>query len=281
MINVRCIRCGVVNVVADEVCKVCGAELAQPFRGPVNEPKLYQPQPRLNDLIKPFKRMSDVLVPTINLFANNVWLITKIVFVIVAPFETFKVFSFHNTARDLQLAIGLFVLDLACKALIAPALIYALMTVIKTGDAPGVTESYRFGIMKLPKLAASAAVAGLLQMLGFCLLIIPGVIIGLALELVYPIAVLENRSVSDTLRRSRDLTQGYRRDIFFAGLVLMVLVSFIDVPLSMFFPVSAVWPLALLSAIIQDVLKQATTVLSLVIYLSILRTLESGQSVIK
>jgi uncharacterized protein UPF0259 len=267
---------------ADEVCKVCGLELPQPFHGPTPQPAPGQTQQRITKLIRPFNGLTDALSPTINLFAKNLWPITKIVFVIVAPFEIFKVLSFGDIQHDWQLAIGVFVLNLATSVLIAPALIYALMTVIRTGEAPGVAESYRFGVLRLPKLMLCAVTAWFLQTLGLLLFIIPGIIISLALTLVYPIAVLENETVFDTLRRSRELTRGHRAKIFLAVFIMLVLVSIITVPLSVFFPLGKTgWPIVVTAAIIDDILKQSTTVLSLVIYLSILRTLESGQSVIK
>lgn len=37
MTNIKCNLCGAVNGVADEVCKVCGAELKSPFS--YNEPQ--------------------------------------------------------------------------------------------------------------------------------------------------------------------------------------------------------------------------------------------------
>jgi hypothetical protein len=281
MVNVRCIRCGVVNPVSDEVCKVCGADLAQPFRGPAYQSTSAQTHHRTTKLIRPFNGVTDVLSPAIQLFAKNLWLITKLVFVIVTPFEIFRVLSFPNET-DWQLRIGLFVLDLTCNVLIAPALIYALMVVIRTGEAPGITESYRFGVLKLPKLILCATTAWLLQMLGLLFFIIPGIIISLSLQLVYPIAVLEKGTISATLRRSRDLTRGHRGEIFIAVLLMMVLVSIINLSLSAFLHwTDSLWALTVIAAIVNDILNQTTTVLSLVIYLSILRTLESGQSVIK
>jgi hypothetical protein len=41
------------------------------------------------------------------------------------------------------------------------------------------------------------------------------------------------------------------------------------------------WPLQVLAEIVSDILAQGATVLSLVIYLGILRTLESRQSLIE
>ena len=101
------------------------------------------------------------------LFTKNFWLITKIVFVIVAPFELFKVMSIGDVADDWQLTFGVFLLELMCKVLIAPALIYALMKVMQTGVAPGVNESYRWGFSKLGKLGVCAVISWLLQAVGY------------------------------------------------------------------------------------------------------------------
>jgi len=43
----------------------------------------------------------------------------------------------------------------------------------------------------------------------------------------------------------------------------------------------AFWPLTVAAQIVSDIFARALTVLSLVIYVGILRTLESGQSVIE
>jgi len=68
-------------------------------------------------------------------------------------------------------------------------------------------------------------------------------------------------------------------NILFTGFVMGLLVGLISLPV---LGVSAVllaqgitfWPLYAAAAILSDILEQSTTVLSLVIYLSILRTLE-------
>lgn len=92
MTNVNCNLCGAVNGVADEVCRVCGAELQQapPFDSDD------QNAPRLPLNIPPFNGAGDVIGPTISLFTRNLWLIIKIVFVIVAPFEVFRALRRSN-----------------------------------------------------------------------------------------------------------------------------------------------------------------------------------------
>src|SRR6185312_5914626 len=95
MTNARCIRCGTVNLVVDESCKVCGADLRPEIFEEDFRPRAgWDPSPRVyTDNIPLFDGSSDGIGPTFHLFKKNFWLITKIVFVIVAPFEVFKTLS--------------------------------------------------------------------------------------------------------------------------------------------------------------------------------------------
>ena len=283
MSSITCAHCGVLNAVADEVCGTCGAELEIVTSSFVDEDHEWQPTTNPHSPIPgihSFDGVSDVVGPTIKLFSRNLWLITKIVFVVVAPFEVFKVMSFSGLEHDWQLTAGTFLLGLVCKILIAPALIYALMKTIQTGVRPGINESYRWGLTKLGKLAVCAAIAWVLQALGYMFLIIPGIIIGLAFEVVYPIAILEKGSVAEVLRRSSELTRGHRLKILAAEIVMGFLLGIINVPAGFLTVENAgVAPAAVVAAIVVDITEQVTTVLSLVIYLSILRTSRFGQSI--
>ena len=277
MTDTNCVRCGIVNRLSNEVCIACGADLQILKPPPVRESALdWQPLTEPDDPfpgIYPFRGVGDILSPTIDLFTRNLWLITKIVFVVVAPFEIFQVMSLGDVENDWQLTAVTFVLGAICQVLIAPALIYALMKTIQTGVAPGVNESYRWGLSRLAKLCICAAIAWALQLLGYALCIIPGIIISLALELVYPLAVLEKGSPAEILRRSSELTRGRRWKIFLAVIVIALLTSVISVPASLLtLEVVGFWPVTVLAAILVDIVEQAHTVLSLVIYLSILRT---------
>ena len=279
MSNVNCFHCGVMNLVADEMCTACGVELrSHGLPQPEPTPETNYRNTTTITSIPPFHGL-DVLGPALGLFFKNLWLITKIVIVVVAPFEIFKALSIGQADPGWSLAIGMIALALVCKALIAPALIYALMNLLQTGTAPGVNEAYRWGLSKLVKLSLCALMAWALQLLGYAMLIIPGIILTLAFTLVYPMAVLEQHSPWETIKRSYDLTKGHRLNILFAAIVMGLLVGLISMPVV---GVSAVllalgitfWPLHAAAAIISDILEESTTVLSLVIYLSILRTLE-------
>ena len=288
MINVRCLRCGVVNFVTDEVCKVCGADLQPAISQPEMGPEVStDPTTRVyGDAIPPFIGPGDGIGPTFRLFKNNLWLITKIVFVIVAPFEVFKALSVNQGRIDWQLSLGLIALQLMSNVLVVPALFYALLKVIQTGSAPGVNEAYRWGLSKIPKLALAAFVAYILTLFGFVLLIIPGIILSIAFFLVYPVAIFEKGSAVDALRRSSKLTRGRRWNIFGATFIIGILVGVISLAIGAVVGIFAVngiifWPLSIAVAIVGDILGEALSVASLVIYLGILRALESGRSVIE
>jgi hypothetical protein len=289
MMNVRCLNCGVVNLVSDEVCKVCGAEL-QPaiLEAAADESQAASdPSPRVyNDVIPPFTGPSDGIGPTFHLVKKNLWLITKIVFVIVAPFEVFRALSLGQGELDWQLLAGLFVMERMCDVLIAPALFYALLKVIQTGTAPGINESYRWGLSKIPKLALAAFMAWILTLFGLALLIIPGIILSLAFAVVHPVAIFEKGSAVDALRRSYKLTSGHRWNILGATIVIGILIGVINMMVGgvvTIFTLNGItfWPLNVAIAIVSDIFAEGLTVLSLVMYLGILRTLESGQSVIE
>ena len=288
MNNVRCLRCGVVNLVTDEVCKVCGAEL-QPAVAQAEIPTQDTSDPSTRvygDLIPPFTGSSDGIGPTFHLFKNNLWLITKIVFVIVVPFEVFKALSVGHGEIDWQLMAGLFLMQRMCDALIAPALFYALLKVIQTGSAPGINEAYRWSLSKFPKLILVSIMYWVLVTLASLLLVIPGIILALAFSLVLPVAVFEKGSAVKALRRSSELTRGHRWNIFGACFVISLLAGVIGLGVGgavTIFTLNGItfWPLEVVAAVVGDIFAEAVTVLTLVIYLGILRTLESGQSVIE
>lgn len=289
MTNVNCIRCGAVNLIADEVCKECGTELRAPvFTEPPPSTEQQGEDAYLASIaIPPFDGPSDGIGATFNLFKDNAWLITKIVFVIVAPFEIFKTLSFKNIqGADWQLIAGTFVLQILTSILVAPALFYALTKVTETGVAPGINESYRWALGKLPKLLVAAILSWVMVGLATLACIVPGIILRVAFVPVYAIAVFEQGSAIDALKRSWEITKGYRWNIFAAGFVIGVIIFALNIPAGAISAVLALnqinfWPVEAAVAIYTDIVSEMATILSLVIYVGILRTLERGHSVLK
>lgn len=290
MLNTYCATCGAVNHIGEEFCIGCSANLAlqqsaasiapddsrpadshewQPFQNP----------PKVFSEIPPFSA-GNVLRSSLSLFFKNIWLITKIVFVVVAPFEIFKAVSLAQGRTDWQTTLLTLLLGAVCNLLIAPALIYAVMKVLETGDAPGVNESFRWGLSKIGSVAICGGLSWVLQVLGYALCIIPGIIVSLTLALVYPIATLENESAEEVLKRSSALTGGHRLQILIAGIGLALVAGAIGLPFA-FLMSSVDWPpLNVVGGIVTDLLEQSFTVLSLVMYLSLIQQPRQGLSLL-
>jgi hypothetical protein len=98
----------------------------------------------------------------------------------------------------------------------------------------------------------------------------------MTLALVFPVAILENGSPAMVLKRSSQLTRGHRFEILLAemvfglmALVLLLLVTAVTVN-------TEATVLNIFVAILTDIFEQAFTVLSLVLYLTLLRTPQQG-----
>jgi hypothetical protein len=283
MSDTYCAQCQTVNEIGYQYCVGCSSYLAaQPTYDASADSSEWQP---FSDPNKPLPGISTfdvshVLALTLRNFTKRLWLITKIVFLVVAPFEIFKIMSLDQAQQDWQtIWIGL-LLGAMCNVLIAPALIYALMKILETGVAPGVNESFRWGLSKLGRLAVCAACAYVLQTVGYMLCIIPGIIVSLSLALVYPVAILEKGSLNDVLRRSKQLTQGHRWEILGAQIVMGLLILVVSGPAVLL--MAGIEPprmeLLVFPAIVKDIAEQANTVLSLMMYLTLIRTPRQGNS---
>ena len=283
MLNTYCTGCGAVNNIGRDFCAGCGANLTvQPqFASATNagatqhhEWQPFRDPHRALAGIKPFGPI-EVIGKTVRLYTRHLWLITKIVFVVVTPFEILKVMRLAE-GMDWQTRGTTLLLGAICNVLIAPALIYALMKVLETGAAPGINESFRWGLTKLWRLAICAAISWVLQALGYMLCVVPGIIVSLTLAVVYPVAVLENGSPEKVLRRSSQLTRGYRFEILLAWFLLgLGGALIIGLPAALLADVNSA-PLSAAAAIVVDIAEQAFTVMSLVMYLSLLRTPRQG-----
>ena len=293
MPDTYCVQCGALNQTNYQYCIGCGSFSAQPTSAApaapadwTTEPREWQPFRDPLVALRGIRSFSvgNVLALTLRHFGEHLWLIAKLVFLVAAPLEIFKVITLAQAPPNWQTSSITLLLGAACNVLIAPALIYAFMKNLETGVAPGVYESVRWGLTKIGRLALCAAISGVLQLLGYALCVIPGIIVKLSLVLVYPVAVLEKGSPEDVLKRSSQLTRGYRWEILGAEIVLGLLALAVTGPASLLIAGIKDAPqaveLTVFLAIIKDVAEQATTVLSLMMYLTLLRTPRGGNSVL-
>lgn len=279
MLSTDCAYCGAVNQAPVQICVACGDDLTlqASLTGHDHSDEwkpLIDPDQPLPGFV-PFG-LDNVISETFSLFGANLWLITKIVVVTVAPFEIFRALNLAGIGDQVELSIWSLVLSGLYKVVVVPALIYALMKSILTGKGAGVHESYRWGLTKFAKLSICAIIIGVFQGLGYAFLIIPGIIVYLLFLLVYPIAVLEKGSVVEDFARCLELTRGNWPQIFAAQIILGVLLLFLSLVGSFFTTGILFWPITVAVAIVDDILKQSVTVMSLVMYLSLPRSSVSG-----
>ncbi|MDX2475110.1 MAG: hypothetical protein QNL91_15555 [Candidatus Krumholzibacteria bacterium] len=92
-----------------------------------------------------------------------------------------------------------------------------------TGQKVNLGDSFNVALKRLGYLILVAMATGFLTMLGLVFLIIPGIIISLMLWVAIPVTMVEKGGVGHALQRSRELTTGYRLQIFgitfLAGLI--------------------------------------------------------------
>jgi hypothetical protein len=285
MLNTKCGYCGTVAQLADQICVACGGDLTrQSSFPPFSSFDRQDPAQEWKPLVDPDQPIQGVgafsienaLGDTLSLFFRNLWLITKIVVVIVAPFEIMTALNAVSISTQWEVTTWSYLLGAACKVLVAPALIYSLLKLLQTGNPGGIHESYRWGLSKLIKLSICALISTVLQGLGYALCIIPGIIVTLSFAVVYPVAVLEEGSVNEIFSRSVALTRGHRLEMFVVYLLLGILTIIVAAVAGFVIGAAGLFPVTIVASIASDVFEQLFTVLSLVLYLSLSRMPETG-----
>lgn len=84
-------------------------------------------------------------------------------------------------------------------------------------------DAFDVGVRMFLPLLGLGIVAGLGMMLGYILLIVPGVILSVLWSVAAPAVVVEKRGVFESLQRSRNLTRGHRWSVFGLLVIYMVL----------------------------------------------------------
>jgi hypothetical protein len=96
---------------------------------------------------------------------------------------------------------------------------YAAVWDIQIGRPTGIRRAYKVAWSHLGAAILAAILSGLAVIAGFFLLIIPGILVWLALSLVFPVIIAEDSGGAESLGRSWELTKGYRWKIFVAALI--------------------------------------------------------------
>jgi hypothetical protein len=110
-------------------------------------------------------------------------------------------------------------------AILASLGTYAAVWDIQVGRKTGIKRAYGVAWSHAGSAILAGILAGLAIIAGFFLLIIPGIIVYLALSLIFPVIIAEDSGGAESLGRSWELTKGYRWKIFVAVLVTFAVSS--------------------------------------------------------
>lgn len=116
---------------------------------------------------------------------------------------------------------ALALLGMAFSYVVAGAITFGVVQALK-GNQISISESLSVGFQRMFPVLLVSLVVGLCVIAGLLLLVIPGIILAIMLFVAVPAAVIEKPGVFGAIDRSMALTKGYRWQIFFIALIIMV-----------------------------------------------------------
>lgn len=189
-----------------------------------------------------FKGVGDVLSPTLEVYRKNFLLVGLLVVLTTLPPALFQYAAVRAFQSDMELgplgalvgsgaALLSWALSLLGNTLLAGALACAVVEIQRKGAASA-GECVGWGLGKMLKvfavtlvttlmfyapgivLGVLAAILGPLVFILGLLLLLPWVVLMLTFSLAIPAAAIENRGPFDALRRSAELTKGFKGLLF-------------------------------------------------------------------
>ncbi|HEX8131717.1 MAG TPA: hypothetical protein VF527_21660 [Pyrinomonadaceae bacterium] len=223
-----------------------------------------------------FRNTGDVVGAVFRLYRDHFLSLCKIIAVLAVPLivaQHFLLNSLESPYPEIITGLsGVFV-----EALLSGALIYGVMIYLSTGAFPTLADAYRWGLKRWGRVLLCSLLFKLVTILGFMLLIIPGVIFSLMFALVIPVAVVENTPATQSFSRSSYLTKNYRWQIFVTYFLFGLIIIVVSLLTTFSFDdgtgreISLLYSLA--QGLITQLLESSSTVLTLFIYLGILKDL--------
>jgi hypothetical protein len=129
--------------------------------------------------------------------------------------------TFGSVLATVLASIGAIVISLACSMLVQGALVRTTMAYAE-GQQASIGQSIATGVSMILPLLALTVLMVLGLVVGFTLLIVPGIILAIMWSVAVPALVAERTGVFAAFARSRFLTKGQRWKIF--GLLLLLAV---------------------------------------------------------
>jgi hypothetical protein len=304
----KCQNCHHRNRADAESCEACELPLSDadtvesgdPFesRGasPRGEDDDEEPRPGAlpTDVPSPqFKGVGDVIRPTLEFYRKHFTVVGLLVVLTTLPVALLQfaltravtatvtetvVLSAELVTYSRLLAVAVGALSFAGTALLTGSLVFAVVETQRAGAASA-GESLRRGLRVLPKVFVVTLLYTVVTLIGYVMLIVPGVIFSLMYAVAVPVAVAENRGPVEAMKRSARLTDGYRGLIFLTqflwGLVIFV-VTMIGSGSFIYGGAQGSLAPSVLQAVVVGLLDSSASVLTVYIFLGLLRERREG-----
>jgi uncharacterized membrane protein len=278
----RCDYCRHYNHHGADFCEACEFPLAVAHAA--GEPASWRP-PVVDIPAPPFKNMGDVLSPTLAVFRKHFTLVGIFVLLATVPeaLVRYSVVDFTRAGGALALAGtnvfgsqgGLLwqLVSMAGTSLLSGSLVYAVVDLQRAGRASA-GECLSRGLSAWPKVFLLTLLYTLIIRAGYALLIVPGVILSLMFAVCVPAAVVEGLGPVAALKRSCELTKGYRGRIFITTFLWGLLILVLNWFLTRSFAGGAqldLLPTLLTQTAVLGMLNASAHVLTVYVYLGLLR----------
>jgi hypothetical protein len=158
-------------------------------------------------------RVVDVLRTSFRVWKRNLLPFTLIALVINAPD-----IALRFAITDPNGALALLPFSILLNTLLSASLTYGVVMELH-GTRQSLRTCIQTGFKQLVPVIGVVVVSTLGIAGGLVLLVVPGVILMLAWYVVVPVAIIERPGVMATLKRSRELTMGYKAQLFALVLV--------------------------------------------------------------
>jgi uncharacterized membrane protein len=276
MINKECPRCGFNNSVQSTICTECKFNFNEelPIQSDFDVAQIPPSgvnNPSLDSLVSGFSDIGDATKPTLKLYKDNFPLIAKIVLAICGPLVITQ-YALLFLEANILAALMEVVVQVVSMSLLPSAMVYGLVQYLRTGNNPTLKECYSIGLKRFWVVLLSSILISILMFFGLLLLVIPGIIVMVTYSLVYPAIVFENEGVFDSMKRSANLTKGYRGRIFIAYVILGIPSFIISTLINWGGAISGEFSFIDIAAqtLSLQILQVSSTILSTFIYLGIL-----------
>ncbi|MDT5270232.1 MAG: hypothetical protein QOH49_2418 [Acidobacteriota bacterium] len=241
----------------------------------------------------PFKGAGDVISPMLAIYRKHFTLVGILVLVTMVPEALLQygiidatgkgpVSVVGNDSRTMAFEVAgrvlLWLLTIASASLLSGSLVYAVVDLQRAGRAAA-GESLSRGLKALPKVLLVTLLYSAVVVAGYVMLIVPGVIFSLMFAVCIPAAVVEGLGPIAALKRSHELTKGYKGMIFITNFLWGLLILALNWVVSWSFASSTkldLLPTLLLQTAVLGMLNSSVHVLTVYIYLGLLREHRSG-----